>query len=129
MEKIIRQLYKRWNAEGIGAVAEEFFDPGIEYHDDEAWPGGGGHKGRAAVIARFQEVIDVLGIKSSVVERVVDAGEQVAWVIRACGISPAADVPTDHRWGYTGRIVEDKLVYFRAFYNPEHALEAVGLAE
>jgi hypothetical protein len=60
------------------------------------------------------------------VERVVDPGEEVAWVIRASGRSQGSDVPNDHRWGYVGRIAGGKLVYFRVYHNAEEALEAVA---
>jgi ketosteroid isomerase-like protein len=105
-----------------------FFDAEVEYHDDPLWPGGGAHNGRQATIARFREVIEVLGIRETVVERVVDTGKQVAWIISASGRSLGSDVPNDHRWGYVGRIAGGKLVYFRAYYNAQEALEAVGLA-
>ena len=127
VEQIIRQLYQRWNAEGIGAAAKDFFDPEIEYHDDAAWPGGGKHNGRAAVIARFGGGHRGSGNQG--------APSWSAWSMPASRLPgdtgqrniARADVPHDHRWGYTGRIVHGKLVYFRAFYNPDDALEAVGL--
>jgi ketosteroid isomerase-like protein len=128
-EQFIRRMYDRWNAEGIGAAAEDFFDANVSYHDDTVWPGGGEHNGRFAVIARFQEAVATLGLKEAAVERVVEVGEQVAWVMRTTGRSPGADVPNEHRWGYVGSIAGGKLVYFRAYYNAPEALEAVGLSE
>src|SRR5438270_8184831 len=129
VEQLIRRLYDRWNTEGIRAIADEFFDAQVEYRDDTVWPGGGTHIGRSAVIARFREVIDVLGISESVVERVADAGQHVVWVIRATGRSPGAHVPHEHTWGYVGRIEAGKLVYFQAYHRAEEALKAVGLEE
>jgi ketosteroid isomerase-like protein len=125
-EQFIHRFYERWNAEGIGSTAEDFFDARVEYHDDTVWPGGGAHNGRPAVTARFQEVVNTLGLMEAVVERVVDNGSEVGWIIRTTGRSPGADVPNDHRWGYVGRIAGGKLVYFRAYYHAEEALEVVG---
>ena len=125
-EQFIRRMYERFNAEGVGAAAEDFFDAEVEYHDDAVWPGGGAHIGRHDVSARFEEVIEVLGIREAVVERVADHGEEVAWVIRAIGRSPGADAPNDHTWGYVGRIAGGKLVYFRAYYHPEEAFQGVA---
>jgi ketosteroid isomerase-like protein len=125
-EQFIRRLYERWTADGIRAAAEDCFDAQIEYHDDAVWPGGGAHRGRSAVISRFEEVIEVLGISEAVVERVIDTGDEVAWVIRVTGRSPGADVPNDHRWGYVGRIAGGRLLCFRAYYEAEEALEAVA---
>jgi ketosteroid isomerase-like protein len=124
-EHFIRRLYQRFNVEGIDGAAEDFFDAAVEYHDDPLWPGGGAHNGRPATIARFKEVIQVLGIKEAVVERVVDTGEELAWIVRVRGRS-GSDVPNDHRWGYVGRIADGKLVYFRAYYDAEEAFGAVG---
>jgi len=128
-EHFIRRMYERWNAEGIGATADEFFDANVEYEDDSVWPGGGAHIGRPAVVARFEEVIATLGLREAVVERVVDTGEAAAWVIRTSGRSPGADVPSEHSWGYVGRIANGRLTRFRAYYSAEDALDAVGLAE
>jgi ketosteroid isomerase-like protein len=128
-EQFIRTMYERWNAEGISAMAEDFFDADVEYHDDSVWPGGGGHIGRTAVVARFEEVVTTLGLKEAVVERVVDSGEAAVWVIRTSGRSPGADVPSDHRWGYVGRIANGRLTYFRAYYSADEALAAIGVAE
>jgi hypothetical protein len=49
-EAFVRRVFQRLNADGIQAMAEEFFDPQIEYYDDAAWPGGGaqGYVGRVA---------------------------------------------------------------------------------
>jgi ketosteroid isomerase-like protein len=124
-EAFVRRMFRCLNADGIKAVAERFFDADVEYQDDAAWPGGGVHVGRAAVIARFEEVIEVLGIHDVGVERVVDAGNQLAWVITASGQSTVAEVPNDHRWGYVGRITDGKLAYFRAYYDADAAIAAV----
>jgi ketosteroid isomerase-like protein len=125
-QQFIHRLYERWNSEGIRSIAEEFFDPRVVYHDDAVWPGGGEHIGLPAMIARFTEVVATLGIRESAVERVVESEESVAWVIRATGRSPGADVPHDHRWGYVGRIAGGKLADFRAYYDADEALLAVG---
>jgi len=126
-QQFIHRLYERWNAEGIRAIAEDFFDARVVYHDDAVWPGGGVHEGRPAMIARFTEVVETLGITKSVVERVVetkDAG--LGWVIQATGRSPGAKVPHQHRWGYVGRIDGGRLVHFRAYYDADDALRALG---
>jgi ketosteroid isomerase-like protein len=126
-ERIVRAMYARFNPEGPDAVAEEFFDPQIEYRDDPLWPGGGAHNGREAVVLRFKEVIEVLGIDEVKVERVVDTGNEVAWVIQAVGRSPGADVPNAHRWGYVGRIADGKFVYFRAYHDAAEAITPAGV--
>jgi ketosteroid isomerase-like protein len=124
-QQFIHRLYERWNAEGIRSIAEDFFDARVVYHDDAVWPGGGVHNGRSAMIARFTEVIETLGVTESMVECVVETEDAVAWVIRAAGRSPGAELPHDHRWGYVGRIDGGRLVCFRAYYDADDALRAV----
>jgi hypothetical protein len=125
-EQFIGGLSAAFNEEGIRAVARDFWDAEVEYHDDPAWPGGGAHTGRDAVVARFEEVVDVLGITHLAVQRVVDNGELIAWVTRASGQTPGGDVPNYHVWGYVGRLAGAKLVYFGAYYDAEEALQAVA---
>lgn len=125
-EQFIGRLTAAFNEEGIRAVARDFLDAEVEYHDDPAWPGGGAHKGRDAVVARFEEVVEVLGIRHLNVERVVNSGEVIAWVTRASGQTPGGDVPNYHVWGYVGRLAGERLVYFRAYYDAEEALQTVG---
>jgi len=84
-------------------------------------------RGREAVVLRFKEVIEVLGIDEVKVERVVDTGNEVAGVIQAVGRSPGADVPNAHTWRYAGCIADGKFVYFRAYYDAAEALTAAGV--
>jgi ketosteroid isomerase-like protein len=124
-EQLIRRGYAAFNAEGVSAAAELLFDPEVEYADDAVWPGGGTHKGRAAVVARFEEVAESLGVTQAAVERVVARGDRLAWTVRFSGRSPSADVPNEHTWGYVGRIARGKVVRFRACYDPQEALDAL----
>jgi hypothetical protein len=119
-------MYEVWLDDGTDSAAARFWHPDIEYLDDPRWPGGGTHTGRDAVAARFDEVTGVLGIRAVSVDRVAEAGPQVAWVIHAHGESPGAGVPNDHEWGYVGKIVDARLVYFRAYYDADEAMKAVG---
>jgi ketosteroid isomerase-like protein len=129
VERFVQRMYDTFNVEGVGA-AERFWDAQVEYHDDPQWPGGSAHHGRDAVAARFLEVIQVLGIEKATVERVVEAGDdELAWIVRYSGRSTGEGVPNDHTWGYVGRISNGRLIYFRAYYQPAQALEAVGLTE
>jgi ketosteroid isomerase-like protein len=122
-------MYAAFVAEGLARAADRFMDDRIEYSDDPRWPGGSAHHGRDAVVARFMEVIEVLGIVDARVERVVDAGDQVAWIVRFTGQSTREGIPNDHRWGYVGRIADGRLVSFRAYYDPAEALAVAGVRE
>jgi ketosteroid isomerase-like protein len=127
-DQFVRRMYDAFLSEGFETAAHRFFAPDIEYHDDPQWPDSGAHHGRDAVIARFLEVIEVLGVHSASVERVVDAGDEVAWIVQFAGRSPSTDAPNAHRWGYVGRLHEGRLAYFRAYYDPDEALATAGVA-
>jgi hypothetical protein len=45
--------------------------------------------------------------------------------------SPASisGVPHEHLWGYVVEVREERIVYFRAYYEPGEVLEAAGLEE
>jgi ketosteroid isomerase-like protein len=126
-EQFILDMYAAFVSEGLAEASVRFMAEGVEYADDPRWPGGGTHYGRDAVVARFEEVAEVLGIVDAGVERVVDTGGHVAWIVRFSGRSPREGVPNDHRWGYVGRMAEGRLVSFRAYYDPAEAFAAAGV--
>jgi ketosteroid isomerase-like protein len=127
-QQVIQGMYDAYNSDGLKA-AGSFLHPQVEYRDDPGWPGGGVHQGRDAVIARFQEVIDALGLQRARLNRVVEAREQTVWVVAYFGQSSGAGVPNDHQWGYVGRIADGQLVDFEAYIDPGSAFEAAGLSE
>jgi predicted SnoaL-like aldol condensation-catalyzing enzyme len=86
----------------------------------------GPHKGRDTVVARFEEVVEVLGITHLAVERVVDNGDVIACVTRASGQTPGGYVPNHHVWGYVERVARGRLIHFRAYYDAAEALQAAG---
>ncbi len=60
-------------------------------------------------------------------ERVVEAGNRVVALIRYALVSAAGDVPTDHVWGYVCGARDGKLLYLRAYWDPEEALSAAAV--
>jgi ketosteroid isomerase-like protein len=60
-------------------------------------------------------------------ERLVEAGDQAVALIRFALVSAAGDVPTDHVWGYVCAARDGKLVYLRAYWDPDEALAAAGV--
>jgi ketosteroid isomerase-like protein len=41
----------------------------------------------------------------------------------------ASGLPHEHLWAYVVEVREGRIAYFRAYYEPAEALEAVGLRE
>jgi ketosteroid isomerase-like protein len=125
-EKMVRRVNTAFNKKGIEgwrAALEDWYDPDIDYQDAGVWPGGGAHHGRAAVIAHFEGLIEAMGMSEVSAERFVERGEWHAWISRVAGRSPGAGVPHEHRW--VGRVVGGRLVYLRAYYDAQEALDAL----
>ena len=130
--EIVRRIVEVWNRSGWEGCDEEgLLDPDIEYHDDRRWPEARSAHGVAALIERFEEVLEVLGQDAeSEIERLSDAGgEQVVLIFRFRGEARASGIHHDYRWGYLCRIRDGRVTFIQAYLAPEEALEAAGLSE
>lgn len=111
---------------GLQDAAETYWDPDVEYVEDPRWPGASRYRGRDAVLACFRSYTEALGpIEEAVVtvEQVIDAGDRLVPLIRFSGRSPSG-VPHEHLWAYVVKTRDGRITYFRAYYEPEEALEA-----
>jgi Peptidase family M28 len=130
LEEMISRPTAAFNAGGISAwraAVRDWYAADIEYHDSGVWPGAGTYYGRDAVIARFEEIMRVMGVSDVALERVSQRGDEVAWITRITGRSPGAELPHEHRWGWHGRLDGGQLVYMRAFYDADEAFAALGV--
>ena len=123
IEEFVRRSYEAFNAGGL-AMAREFWHPEVVYEDDPRWPGGGRHTGFDAVYKRFEDVIEVLGVRSARVERVVAREGEGAWVVSFTGESGAEGVPNEHTWGYFARFEDGLIAHCQAFYDADEAIAA-----
>ena len=127
--QLVRNAFEAEGLAGLAEVAEAYWDPDIEYVEDPRWPGAARYKGREEVLRIFRSYIEALGPGergSAVVEQIRDAGGRQVAFVRFEGRS-ASGVPHDHLWGYVVEVKNRHIVYFRAYYEPEEALEAAGL--
>jgi ketosteroid isomerase-like protein len=126
--EVVRKAF----AAGPGEIRETalaYWDPEVEYVEDPRWPGASRYKGRADVLRCWEAYIDELasgGEVAATVERVFGAGEQLVPFVRVRGRSPSG-VPHEHLWAYLVEVRSGRIVRFRAYYQPEEALEAAGL--
>jgi len=129
--EIVRKAFEGAGKRGLRDTAETYWHPEIEYVEDPRWPGASRYKGRAAVLRFFQNYTEALGREGDIVvevERVLDAGARQVPLVRVQSISTSG-VPHEHLWGYVVELREQHIIYFRAYYEPAEALEAVGLRE
>ena len=111
-------------------TAAAHWDADLEYVEDPRFPGASSHRGRDAVVARFQEYMELLGSEDELtitVERVLDAGERQVPIVRFRGNASTSGIPFDHVWAYLVEVRNERIVYIRAFYDPDEALAAAGL--
>jgi ketosteroid isomerase-like protein len=126
--ELVRQAFEGRGLQHLAGVAQTYWHRDVVYVEDPRWPGASRYDGRDAVLRCFQAYVDALGPEDAVaatVERVVDAGARQVALVRFEGRS-ASGVPHDHVWGYLIEIRDRRIVYFRAYYDPEEALEAAG---
>jgi ketosteroid isomerase-like protein len=130
--ELVRKAWETAGARGLQETAEAYWHADVEYVEDPRWPGASTYKGREAVLRCFQEYSETLGSEEHMeisVERVFDAGEKQVAFVRIRSRGSTSGVPYEHRWGYVVEVREGRVVHFRAYYEPEQALEAAGLLE
>lgn len=129
--ELVRQAFAGAGPQDLAEVARTFWDPDIVYVEDPRWPGAGRYEGRDAVLRCFQAYMEALGPEDAVsvaVERIHDAGRHQVPFVRFRGRS-ASGVPHEHLWAYLVETRDRRIVYLRAYYEPEAALEAAGLKD
>jgi ketosteroid isomerase-like protein len=107
---------------------ELYWHPEITYEEDPRWPGSGTYRGKAAVAEVFEGYVDIFGAGEITVEDLVDAGDRLVALIRFRVVSAGGDVPLDHVWGYVCEARNGRLVYLRAYWDPEDALADAGVS-
>ena len=123
---------KAFGARDLQETAEIYWHPQVEYVEDPRWPGASTYVGRDAVLRCFQNYLEALGREedfANKVERVFDAGERQVAFVRIQSRASTSGVPHEHLWAYVVEVREERIVYFRAYYEPGQALEAAGLRE
>jgi ketosteroid isomerase-like protein len=127
---LVRRAFEELGTVGLHETAQAYWHPDVEYVEDPVWPGASTYKGRDAVLVCFENYLDALGDADDMVvtvERVFDAADRHVAFVRVRSRASASGVPHEHLWGYVAEVREARIVYFRAYYEPEQALGAVGL--
>lgn len=114
---VLRQIPVRYMAEDV------------VYEEDPAWPDAGTYRGRDAVIDRFLEYLDTLGMRRIELGDVLDAGDQVVLEGRIYfGAGSDAGESLSYLWGYTVRVEDGRVAHFRAWIDPAEGRRAAGLS-
>lgn len=130
--EIVRRAFSAGSpAASIQATAEMYWHPEIEYIEDPRWPGASRYKGRDAVLRCWRDYSEALGGEEDftiTLERILDAGERQVPIVRFRSRGSPSGVPHEHLWAYVVEVRDGRIAYFRAYYEPDEAIEAVGLS-
>ncbi len=114
------------SGEAMGVTSAEW-DPDVQYIEDPNWPGAGVYRGEA-IQARFADYLEVFGTTEMTLEDLVDVGDQVVSIFRTRGKSAQSGLPFEHEWAYVWRFRNGRVVEWRAYFEKDEALAAVGLS-
>jgi ketosteroid isomerase-like protein len=126
----LRRMFEELVPEEVAPVqlsaVERWWDPELTYLEDPRWPGSTEYRGRERVLEAWNSYLEILGGIHMGIEGLIDAGDQVVAMVRITGSSKGAEVPFDHLWAYVLRLRDGKLVYWRAYWEPDEGLAAAG---
>ena len=103
--------------------------PEVEYIEDPNWPGAGVYRGPQAIQARFAKYLEVFGPTEMILQEVIGVGDEVVSIFRTRGESAHSGLPFEHEWAYVWRFRDGRVVEWRAYFEKDKALAAVGQSE
>ena len=128
--------------ENVGAVREiaaalgrrdvdcflELSDPAVEWHSSiSVVSEGGAYHGHDGIRQYMSDVIETFEDLEATLDHVIDVGDLVLAVGRLHYRGKTSGVETEADMGWVFRFRQGKVVYLRAFRDPEEALATTGL--
>jgi ketosteroid isomerase-like protein len=108
----------------------EISDPAIEWHPSiSVIAEGGAYHGHDGIRQYMRDVNETFESFEATMDRVLDVGDLVLGVGRLHYRGRASGVEAHAEMGWVFRFRQGKLVYLRAFGNPEQILARVGLGD
>jgi ketosteroid isomerase-like protein len=128
--KLVRTTFDETLRRGDRTPRAEYFDPGVEYHEDPRLPEAGVYRGVEELFGYWEQFIENFDEFVIEPEDFVDIGGDrvlVPLIITTRGRGSSAAVTARNAWIFT---VRDALITrIEAFADREEALEAAGLRE
>jgi len=126
----VRRAYEVWNESGPAAVIERFWAEDAVYREGPGWPDAGVYRGRAAVLARMQSLVDLVGPIAVGIDELVDlGGGRLVACVRMVGESAAGDTSYTQSFAVVHRLRDGLIVEADYYLDRAAALEAAGVAE
>jgi ketosteroid isomerase-like protein len=125
--EILVQFGTEFNERGWDAL-RDFADPDIEFQEPPEQPGSGTFRGLEAVMEALDRWSEAWEKQTATPERVVDLGDTVL-VIVVNHFLGRDGIELESPGGNVITLRDRKIVRWAAYWTPQSALEAVGLAE
>ena len=107
----------------------ELTDPEVEWYPLLALGGREGYRGHDGIRRYIEDIADALDFIYAEVDDAISAGELVLLLGRFHYRGKASGVDTKSPGGFVISFRDGRVVYMRAFRDPERALAVVGLDE
>jgi ketosteroid isomerase-like protein len=107
----------------------ELTHPDVEWHSLVVVAGSEGYRGHEGIRRYIEDIADALEFIYAEVDDAIRVGELVLLVGHFHYRGKASGVETKSPGGFVVRFREGKVVYMRAFRDPERALAVVGRSE
>jgi ketosteroid isomerase-like protein len=125
----IRRAHEVWNESGPAAVTDQFWAEDAVYREGPGWPNAGLYRGRAAALARMQDLVDLLGPIEVHLDDLIEVGDgRFVACTRMVGQS-ASDAPYTRSFAVVHRLRDGLIVEADYYLDRAQALQAVGLRE
>ena len=105
-------------------------DPAVEWHASiSVISEGGAYHGHKGIRQYVLDIDDTFEVLEATLDRVLDVGDLVLAVGRLHYRGKASGVEQDAEMGWVFRFRGGKVIYLRAFRDPERTLATVGLTD
>ncbi len=126
---LAHQLIEAIRTQGESRLVE-LTDPEVEWYSLVASLGGSeGYRGHDGIRRYIEDIADTLEFIYAEVDDAISVGDLVLLVGRFHYRGRTSGVDTKAAGGFVVRLRDGKVVYMRAFRDPEQALAVVGLSE
>ena len=129
----ITRLYDEVLSKGPEAISPErleFFDPEVEVRQTVSLVGTRGtFHGYDGLLELIREVLEVFRDVRFEPKRLIDCGDQVVAVVEVRALGRESGVETRETVAHVWTLRAGRIVVWQVYWDPEQALEAVGLAE
>jgi uncharacterized protein len=126
--EVVGQIYASWTP-GSSPAESNLLHPEIEWVNPRDALEPGTRTGIEAFTSITDELDDTIRDFRMEVERCIDAGDRVVVIATMRGYGSTSGVEIQRRHGSVWTIRDGRAIRFQWFYEPDEALEAVGLSE